>query len=93
MINLDQDSDHALKVTALLREEGFITEMDYYHRSLKAQFKSSDRKKARFVIIIGEDEIRNDSVTLKDTLTKAQEEVKVSELTERMDQLLEDYYE
>ena len=93
VINLDQGSDHALKVTAMLREEGFITEMDYYHRSLKAQFKSSDRKKARFVIIIGEDEVKNDSVTLKDTLTKAQEEVPVNELTARMDQLLEDYYE
>ena len=93
VINLDKESDHALKVISMLRQEGFICEMDYYHRSLKAQFKSSDRKKARFVIIIGEDEIKNDSVTLKDTLTKAQEEVPVNELTDRMDQLLEDYYE
>ena len=93
VINLYEESDQALKVAAMLREEGFITELDYYHRSLKAQFKSSDRKKARFVIIIGEDEVKNETVTLKDTLTKAQEEVPVKELCERMDQLLEDYYE
>ncbi|MBR4461778.1 MAG: histidine--tRNA ligase [Erysipelotrichaceae bacterium] len=93
VINLYENNDQAMKVAAMLREEGFITEMDYYHRSLKAQFKSSDRKKARFVIIIGEDEVKNETVTLKDTLTKAQEEVPVKELCERMDQLLEDYYE
>ncbi len=93
VINLYENSDQAMKIAAMLREEGFITELDYYHRSLKAQFKSSDRKNARFVLIIGEDEIKNETVTLKDTLTKAQEEVPVNELCERMEQLMEDYYE
>ena len=67
--------------------------MDFYARSLKAQFKSSERKNARFVIIIGEDEIKNNEVTLKDTLTKSQESVKTSDLVDRVEQLMEDYYE
>lgn len=93
VINLNETADYALGVTSLLRNNGLITEMDYYGRSLKAQFKSSERKNARFVIIIGEDEINNDSVTLKDTLTKAQEVVKKDDLVSRLDKLMEDYYE
>ena len=93
VINLNEDPDYALKITEMLRSNSFSCEMDYYRRSLKTQFKSSERKNARFVIIIGEDEVRSGSVTLKDTLTKAQERGKKEELTQRLDQLMEDYYE
>ncbi len=92
VINLDNKADYALQISQLLRENGLITEMDYYGRSLKAQFKSSEKKNARFVLIIGEDEIKTNTITLKDTLTKAQENVKKEELVSRIDQLMEDYY-
>ena len=92
VINLDQNKDYALKILEELRSNGFSSEMDYYGRSLKAQFKSSDRKLARFVLILGEDETRDGTVTFKDTLTKAQETIKREELVERLDQLMEDYY-
>ena len=93
VINLNDDKTYALNVLENLRNNGFMAEMDYYGRSLKSQFKSSERKNARFVIIIGEDEIKNNSVTLKDTLTKAQETLSKDELIDRIDQLLEEYYE
>ena len=93
VINLNKTPDYALKVAQDLRRASWTVEMDYYGRSLKAQFKSSERKNARFVLIIGEDEIKENVVTLKDTLTKAQETVKLEELDERMCQLMEDYYE
>ena len=93
VINLNKDPDYALEVAETLRNNSFSTEMDYYGRSLKAQFKSTERKNARFVLIIGEDEVKDNTITLKDTLTKAQESVKKEELCDRLDQLLEDYYE
>ncbi|MDO4197777.1 MAG: histidine--tRNA ligase [Erysipelotrichaceae bacterium] len=93
VINLFERAEYALRVSEILRNNGLTCEMDYYGRSLKAQFKSSERKNARFVLIIGEDEIKENTVTLKDTLTRAQESVKLEELTDRIDQLLEDYYE
>lgn len=95
IINLipnDLDDGYGLKVCQALRENDFTCEINYYERSLKSQFKTSDRKKARFVIIIGEDEAKNGVVTLKDTLTKAQESVKYEEVVQRMSQLMEDYY-
>ena len=93
VINLNETKDYALEIVETLRSNAYTSEIDYYGRSLKAQFKSSERKNARFVLIIGEDEIKNNVVTLKDTLTKAQETVKKDELIERLDQLVEDYYE
>ena len=93
VINLNEDPDYALSIAEELRNNSFSCEMNYYKRSLKAQFKSSERKNARFVLIIGEDEVKDGTITLKDTLTKAQESVKRDELTDRLDQLMEDYYE
>lgn len=93
VINLNPEPDYAFTVAEELRNNSFTTEMDYYGRSLKAQFRSSERKNARFVLIIGEDEVKENTVTIKDTLTKAQETLKREELVERLDQLLEDYYE
>ena len=93
VINLNEDPDYALSIAEELRNNSFSCEMNYYKRSLKAQFKSSERKNARFVLIIGEDEVKEGTITLKDTLTKAQESVKRDELTDRLDQLMEDYYE
>ncbi|MBQ1482515.1 MAG: histidine--tRNA ligase [Erysipelotrichaceae bacterium] len=93
VINLNRDPDYAFAVAEELRSNSFSTEMDYYRRSLKAQFRASERKNARFVLIIGEDEVKDDVITLKDTLTKAQETVKREELVDRLDQLMEDYYE
>ncbi|MBQ6478310.1 MAG: histidine--tRNA ligase [Erysipelotrichaceae bacterium] len=92
-INLNEDPDYMIQVVNDLRNEGLTVEMNYYRRSLKAQFKSSERKNARFVLIIGEDEVKEKTVTLKDTLTKAQETVKKEELSARLQQLMEDYYE
>jgi len=93
VINLYEDSDYAFELSEQLRNNSFTTEMNYYARSLKSQFKSSERKNARFVIIIGEDEVKENKVTFKDTLTKAQETINKDELVDRLDQLMEDYYE
>ena len=93
VINLNEDKDYAFDIAEELRDNSYVTEMDYYGRSLKAQFKSSERKKARFILIVGEDEIKNNTITLKDTLTQAQEEISRDELVDRIDQLMEDYYE
>ncbi|MBR2533517.1 MAG: histidine--tRNA ligase [Erysipelotrichaceae bacterium] len=93
VINLNEDPDYMLQIVNDLRNSGLTTEMNYYSRSLKAQFRSSERKNARFVLIIGEDEVKDNTVTLKDTLTKAQETVKKEEVSARIQQLMEDYYE
>ena len=42
---------------------------------MKAQFKSADRLKAKFVAVLGEDELDKGIINLKDMATGEQEEV------------------
>ncbi|MDR0840356.1 MAG: histidine--tRNA ligase [Christensenellaceae bacterium] len=48
-----------------LRQSGIKTEFDHVGRSFKAQFKFADKLHARFVAILGEDELERGSVKLK----------------------------
>jgi len=59
-------------LTQALRETGVAAEMDHQGRSLKAQFKQADRLDARFVVVVGPDELANGAVTLRDMTTKEQ---------------------
>jgi len=46
--------------------------MDYGNRGIKGQFKMADRLKAKYVLILGEDELRNNKVSLKEMDTGKQ---------------------
>jgi histidyl-tRNA synthetase len=49
-----------------LRRAGFAAERAFDGRSMKSQMKSADRSGAAFVLIIGDDEVASDSVTIRD---------------------------
>ena len=93
VIDMTKGNPYVLEVANTLRMNSYTTELNYYDRSMKSQFKSSDRKGARFVIIIGEDELNNQKVTLKDTNTREQYEVKYEDLIDKMDELMGEEYE
>lgn len=89
VIDMTKGSAYALKIANDLRMNSYTTEINYYDRSMKSQFKSSDRKGARFVVIIGEDEMNKNTVMLKDTRTREQYEVNNDELVDKLDLLME----
>lgn len=49
-----------------LRAQGLQAEFDHVGRSFKAQFKHADKLGARYVAVLGEDELREGRVKLKD---------------------------
>ncbi len=65
----------ALKLSEQLRNDGFITDMDYMNKNMKSNFKQADKLGAKFVIIIGEEELENKIYTVKNNSTK--EEFKI----------------
>ncbi len=67
---------------AKLRREGISADMDYTGKSLKAQMKAADRIGARYVYIIGEEEILKECGILKDMKTGDQSEVAFDSLKE-----------
>ena len=59
-----------------LRKSGVPCDIDYETRSLKAQMRAADGLGARFVLIVGEDEIAKDEAVLRNMKTKEQIAVK-----------------
>lgn len=80
----DQAKDYAVGLLNRLRKEGISSEMDYTGKKLKAQFKAADRLKAKFIAVLGEDELARQIVNVKDTTTGEQIEVKLDELIQMM---------
>ncbi len=58
-----------------LRSNGIQAERDYMGRSMKAQMREANKLKARFVLILGEDELNNKVFSLKDMKEGSQSQV------------------
>ena len=67
-----------------LRDNHISTDIDHLGKSLKGQFKYSDKINAKYTIVIGDDELAGDSATLKNMSTSEQTTVKISELVEEL---------
>jgi histidyl-tRNA synthetase len=74
----------AFKLVALLRSQGYHVEMDFMRRSLKAQMRDAGRKGAKWVVIIGENEINNNKILLKNMSTGEQQEIRLSQAAEQI---------
>ncbi len=73
-----------IKLMQELRAAGFAADMDLARRSIKAQFKLSDREKAAVVVIVGESELANGTVMLKNLATGEQAAVARAELVSKL---------
>ena len=65
-----------------LREKGISCEIDYEGKSLKAQMRAANKLKARFVAILGDDELSKGAVALRNMSTGQQEELSIGNFTE-----------
>jgi histidyl-tRNA synthetase len=67
--------DFALRLQRELRKAGVSVMMDHEGRGLKSQMKRADKLGARFVAILGEDEMAKTRWTIRDMKASTQEEV------------------
>ncbi len=65
-----------------LRIAGIRTEMELIGRSIKAQMREADRLKAAYVLVVGDQELETQTVTLKKMADGSQTPVNLSELTD-----------
>ena len=63
-----------------LRATGISCEADFSERKLKNRFKLADDAKAKYVIVIGDNEVASREVNVKDAKTGEQSSVKVADL-------------
>lgn len=86
-------TNESASLVQLLRLNGFKTEMDYLNRNLKSNFKQAERIGAKYIIIIGEEEVKTKTLTIKDNVSKEEYKVKENELIDFLDKKLGDEHE
>ncbi len=76
------------EIAVLLRNSGgYRVDICFDKTKLGNMFKRATNKNAKFAVIIGEEEIKNDSVIVKNLATQEQLSVKIDDLIEKFDEL------
>ncbi len=86
----DNEKEYSLNLLNMLRMNGFSSEMDMLNRGIKSNFKQADRLNSKYVIIIGENEISSNILTIKNNQTKDEFKVSIDELITFFDENIED---
>jgi histidyl-tRNA synthetase len=80
----EKEDQEAFRLTQELRASGMIAEINLDHKPLKNQFKFADRRHARFAMIIGEQEVKDQKVTMKNLDTQEQSSISRKEIVHTM---------
>ena len=76
----DEAKDEAIKPTAKLSREGFVAIMAMGNKSLKAPMRQANNLNVRYAVIIGEQEIKDGTVILRDMATSEQKPIPLPQL-------------
>jgi len=74
----------ALKIAQLLRESGVPVEFEVMGRKMGKALEDADRRQADYAVIVGERELKEESVVVKDLAKREQSTVKISELPDKI---------
>jgi histidyl-tRNA synthetase len=74
----------AFEVANQLHLEGIKAEIDYEGRSLKAQMRRANKLGARYVLMIGGNELETGRAVLRDMERKVQEEIRLDDAAEEI---------
>lgn len=77
----DEAKKRAPKLLHEMRAKGLTVDGDYMNKKMKAQIKAADRQNAAYALILGEEELANNSIMVKELETGDQELVSLDELS------------
>lgn len=72
--------EKAFEIATQLRSSGVVCELDFEDKSLKSQMRRADKLGSTHLIILGEDEMKNNKAQVKDFSTKDQTEVSIDNI-------------
>jgi histidyl-tRNA synthetase len=88
LISMLPETDlYTLKLSHNFRHTNFRTEVNFEHKSMKSSIKSAVKKEALYAVIIGDEEMKNNQVTIKNLQTQEQQLVPVNEVVHLMQHL------
>ena len=76
------DTTKDVEIAKLLRDNGITCEVDLLDRSFKAQFKYANKIGAKYVFVLGEEELGNNTMTVKDMEKGEEKKVAFDKLLE-----------
>ncbi|OAG27321.1 histidine--tRNA ligase [Thermodesulfatator autotrophicus] len=80
----EEAKKQVLPLVRSLRNKSISVDLDHEGRSLKAQLKVANRLKARYALILGENELKEGVALLRDMETGEQESISLSELEKEL---------
>ena len=86
----DTEKKYAASLVHYLRANGFRVDTEYNGRGLKAQFKQADRLNSRYLILLNDEDLKNDEIKIKNNKTKEEELISVDYLLYYLDEKLSD---
>ncbi|MGD6877925.1 histidine--tRNA ligase [Bacillus infantis] len=84
----EEAKDYSVGLLHKLRMAGFSAERDYLDRKIKTQFKAADRMNAKYVAVLGEDELRAGKINVKSMETGDQTEVSLDSFIDQLKELI-----
>jgi histidyl-tRNA synthetase len=83
----ENEKPFCLALAQDLRLNGFKVEIDYLNKNLKGNFKQAENKNAKAIIIVGEDELNDQVLTVKNLKTKKEEKIDVDYIFNYLEEL------
>lgn len=80
IVPMTEDLKESIKLATKLRSAGINTEVYLNEKKIKAKFKYADKLEIPYVIVIGEDEIKENMVTIKNMKTGEEEKIPNNEI-------------
>ena len=74
----------ALKITQQLRAAGIVAEFEVMGRKMAKALEDADKRKVDYAVIIGERELKDSAVVLKDLVNRQQSTVAIKSLVEKI---------
>ncbi|WP_240335267.1 histidine--tRNA ligase [Paraliobacillus sediminis] len=71
-----------------MRQAGIQVDKDYQSKKMKGQFKTADRLKTKYVLVLGDNELAENNINVKDMTTGEQETVKLDNVITHIQQLI-----
>jgi histidyl-tRNA synthetase len=75
---------YGMKLLNNLRKSEIICDTDYENKSLKGAMRKANDINAKIVLILGDDELEKNTITLKNMASGTQEEIKIEELIKKI---------
>ena len=83
VVTMGDDADrYAVRLLNDLRKQGISVDKDYLNRKIKAQMKQADRLNARYTVVIGDQELEQQRIAIKDMQSGESEEIALNQIAE-----------